>query len=108
LALAEKSVRAIAFVPTIVMIASSLRSATLVLSHRSAGKSSWKIAVSCEGGVTGHGVDLDMFFFYPFLRMTILYYRSTPGAERTTFCVLIIRFNVCFFIDHHFSLRVRS
>ena len=51
------------FVVTHVKTASSLRSVTLVLSHRSAGKSSWKIAVSCEGGVTGHGVDLDMFFF---------------------------------------------
>jgi len=61
-ALAEKSVRAMTFVVTHVTIVSSPCSAMNVLSHRSAGKSSWKRAVSCEGGVTGHGVDLDMFF----------------------------------------------
>jgi hypothetical protein len=64
LALAEKSKRAIAFVLTDVTIASSLRSATLVLSHRSAGKWSWKRAVSCEGG-SQVMMSIWMFIFLP-------------------------------------------
>jgi len=81
LALAEKSVRAIAFVPTHVTIASSLRSATLVLSHRSAGKSSWKRVVSCE---EGSQVTMSIWMFI-FLPVALRERYINTGVDCTTF-----------------------
>ena len=100
MALAEKSVRAIAFVPTHVKIASSLRSATLVLSLRSAGKWSWKRTVSCE---EGSQVTMSIWMFI-FLPVALRERYINTGADCTTFCrdYMIQRF---FCVVHVFRFK---
>ena len=102
-----------AFVATHVTIASPHAAALNVLSYSSAGKWSWKKAVSCEGGKGGAPITVSIWMFL-FLPVALLENDMTPSHINTVPCrrsyyplcsdYMIQRL---FFIDDLFSLQVR-